>query len=233
MTCFSTEAWLTNRLCGDAEVGPALGHRREHFPLAARQQRRSGSPRVWRPSIRATTSGSSARAARGDPADRVDERGDVADPFLEQVAHALGSLADELHDVGGLAELRQDEHAGPGPAAAQLERGLQAVVLAARWHLHVGDDDVGTVGRARGAAGRRRRRTRPTTSSPASTRIRAMPSRSSTSSSPRVTRSAAAVRTHIVGTAGEPVRRPCENGPRARAGLRSRRRSPIQPMPSA
>ena len=70
---------------------------------------------------------------------------DVADALLEQVADALGPIADELEREAGLAELREDHDAGLGQPASQLDGGDQAVVLAPRRHLDVDDRDVGPV----------------------------------------------------------------------------------------
>ena len=130
--------------------------------------RSSGPVARRRPSIRPTTSGSSALPPAATRADRVDEALDVTDALLEQVPDSLGALADQLERVVLLVELREDEHAGLGPLPSQLDRRPQAVVAVAWRHLDVRDHD--TSGRCASpcAGGRRRRRPERPTSNPAS-----------------------------------------------------------------
>ena len=90
------------------------------------------------------------RAPVGDAVHGVDEDRDVADALLEQVADALGVVADQVDGVGLLEVLREHEHAGLGERVAQLDRRAQAVVLVGRRHLDVDDGDVGAM-RARAA----------------------------------------------------------------------------------
>ena len=84
----------------------------------------SGSSGAATPEHPADHLGVERAAAGRDAGDGVEERADVADAFLEQVADALGALADELEREGGLAELREDEHAGAraGADAARWRR---------------------------------------------------------------------------------------------------------------
>ena len=69
---------------------------------------------VWTPEHPADHLGVECAAAGRDACDGVQEGRDVADAFFEQVADALGALADEVEREGGLAELREDHHAGLG-----------------------------------------------------------------------------------------------------------------------
>ena len=129
---------------GDAEVGLALRHRGEHIALARRQVvERAAAPSSQHP---ADDLGIERAAARRHPLDGVRERRDVADALLEQVADALGTVADQVERVGLLVELRQHEHADGRKPPPQLHRGYEPVVLASRRHLHVDHHDVGPVG---------------------------------------------------------------------------------------
>ena len=143
VTCFSTAASLTNSVCAMPTVRLALGHRGEHGVFAGLSACSGRPGRVARAS--ADHLGVERAAAGRDARDGVQERLDVADAFLEQVADPLGALADELEREGGLAELREDEHAGLGQAPTQLDGGDQAVVLAPGRHPDVDDRHVGAV----------------------------------------------------------------------------------------
>ena len=129
---------------GDADVRFALGHRGEHLAFA------------WGEVTELTGAAATAEhptddlgvqraAARGNTVYGVDERGDVSDALFEEVADAFGAVSDEVQRVGLLVVLREHEHAHVGKPAAQLGGGDQPVVLVPRRHLHVDDDDVGTV----------------------------------------------------------------------------------------
>ena len=85
------------------------------------------------------------RAAARDAPDRVGEQRQIADAVLEQVADAVGAVADEVERVAVLEELRQDDHADLGLRGADLDGGAQPVVGRVGRHLDVGDDDVGLV----------------------------------------------------------------------------------------
>jgi hypothetical protein len=41
--------------------------------------------------------------------------------------------------------LGEDEHAGPGESAPELERGTEPVIPTVRWHLNVDHRDIGPV----------------------------------------------------------------------------------------
>jgi hypothetical protein len=75
----------------------------------------------------------------GDPGHGVDERVDVADPLLEQVADALRPVADDVERILLLEILRQDEHARLRALSAQLDGGSQPVVAVSGGHLDVDD----------------------------------------------------------------------------------------------
>ena len=128
----------------DAAVRLALRHRREHVALARTQPvdraLRHAPPQHPPDDLRIERA-----AAGGHAADRLDEGLDVADALLEQVADTLGAVADEVDGVALLVELREHQHADLGVARAELERGAQAVVLAARRHPHIHHRDIGTM----------------------------------------------------------------------------------------
>jgi hypothetical protein len=128
---------------GDAVVRLSLGHLREHVALTRRQavQRTTAPASQHAPHHDRVERG----AALGDALDRIDERRDVADALLEQVADAVRVLADQIERERLLEELRQDQDPRLVGPAAQLERRAQPVVLPARRHLHVDDRDVGPV----------------------------------------------------------------------------------------
>jgi len=85
------------------------------------------------------------RAALGYPSHGVDEVLDVADAVLEEVAHPLRALGDEI-ERGALRDvLGEHDHGDVGKARANLKCGPQAVVGVGRGHAHVGDDDVGAM----------------------------------------------------------------------------------------
>jgi hypothetical protein len=130
---------------GHADVRLAFGHRRQHGPLPGREVAQWVVPPVaaqHAPDDRGVQRGAPGR----HPPDRADERLDVPDALLEQVADAFGAVADEVEGVRLLVELREDQDAERGLAAAQLQGRDQAVVVPVRGHLHVHDRDVRAVG---------------------------------------------------------------------------------------
>src|SRR4051794_32067001 len=66
--------------------------------------------------------------AGGHPPDGVGELVGVRDAVLEEIADALGGLGDQVHGVGRLEVLREDEDRGARVSRADLERGAQALV---------------------------------------------------------------------------------------------------------
>ncbi len=64
---------------------------------------------------------------------------------LEEVAHALGIVGDELDGVALLDELREHQQPHVGQLPPDHERGAHAVVGVIRRHLHIDDRDVGAV----------------------------------------------------------------------------------------
>jgi signal transduction histidine kinase len=134
---------------GDTDVRLAFGHHREHGPLTGGQVTKRVVVAVapqHPPDDRGIQRGTPGR----DPLDRADERIDVPDALLEQVAHAFGVVTDEVQGVGLLVELRKNQDAEGWLAAAQLHRRDQAVVVTVRRHLDVHDDDVRAVGQCLG-----------------------------------------------------------------------------------
>jgi hypothetical protein len=143
VTCFSTVAPLTT----SASAMPWLD-----FPSAMRvRTSRSRGVRSssglflrLRPSMRATTSGSSAEPPAATR-HRIGEGPDVAHPVLQQVPDARGVVADQVEGVALVEELRQDEDAHVRVIAPDRHGGAQAVVGVVGGHLDVDDRDVGAM----------------------------------------------------------------------------------------
>jgi hypothetical protein len=130
---------------GDALVRAALGHQPQHLALARRQSLQRIVAALAAEHVR-DDGGVEHRSARGDPADRVGEQGEVGHAVLEQVADALGAVADQVDRVALLRVLAEHEHADLGVLGADLERRPQPVVGVVGRHLDVDDRDVGRVG---------------------------------------------------------------------------------------
>ena len=99
-----------------------------------------------RPSIRATTSGSTALPPSATRVCGVDELLHPADALLEQVPDALGAVGQQVRGVALLVVLREDEHARLRPLPAYLDGGPQAVVAVAGRHVDVGHEQVRAMG---------------------------------------------------------------------------------------
>ena len=125
VTCFSTARSGDHEPLGDRLVRAALGHQLEHLALARRQLLERIVAAAPADELR-DDGRVERRAALGDAAHRRGELVHVGDAVLQQVADALGALAEQLHRVGRLDVLRQDEHArsrasargSPSPRAA-------------------------------------------------------------------------------------------------------------------
>ena len=128
------------------------------------------------------------RATVGDARQRVEERPDVADALLQQIADPRRVLADQLAGVGRLDVLGQHEHPELGLAAARLDRRPQPLVAERRRQAHVHDREVRLVPGDRPAAGPGASSTWATTSIPFSRSSATSPSRSSARSSAITTR---------------------------------------------
>src|SRR6185369_2108995 len=128
-------------LAGDAGVGAALGHEREHFTLPGGQRLKrvvavpGGDEFLDETGI---DDGASAR----DPPERVDELVYVGDAILEEVADALPA-GEQLHRVLDLGMGRQDEDARLRELGPDNPRCLQALGRVARRHPDIDDSQVG------------------------------------------------------------------------------------------
>ena len=129
---------------GDALVRAPLGHQLEHLALARRELVERVVAAAAAEHVRDDRR-VEHRAAGGDAPDRVGEQREVGHAVLEQVADALGAVADQVDRVALLGVLREHEHADVGLARADLERRPQAVVGVVGRHLDVDDRDVGLV----------------------------------------------------------------------------------------
>ena len=137
---------LGHGLLGDVEGGrdrgvrPALGHQRQHLPLAGGEpvQRLVALPGHHR----GDHLGVEHRAALQHPAYAVDELAHVGDPVLEQVADRTLAAGQQLAGVELLDVLRQHQHREPGPLRAHGDRGAQPLVGERRRHPYVEDRAV-------------------------------------------------------------------------------------------
>ena len=131
-------------MLGDAGVGAALGHGREHLALARRQHREA----VVAPALDHQLGhdlGIERRATTGDAAQRIGELAHVGHAVLEQVADAAGPVGQQLAGVLRLHVLAQHQHRRARHQAARLDGRAQALVTLGRRHAHVDDRDVGPV----------------------------------------------------------------------------------------
>ncbi len=126
---------------GDALVGPSLGHQLEHLALAWREPVQRVVAALAAEHVR-DDGGIEHRAARRDPPHRVGEQREVGDAVLEQVADALGVVADQVDRVALLRVLAEHQHADLGVAFADLQCRPQPVVGVVRRHLDVHDRHV-------------------------------------------------------------------------------------------
>ena len=122
-----------------------------------------------------------------DAAQRVDEDRDVEDALLQEVSDLLGMLLEEPQRVARLHVLRQDEHGDAGWSARMRSAATRPSSVC------VGGILMSTIaasgfGYATCRISARRHRPAPTTSRPASSRTRTMPSRVSIVSSATTTR---------------------------------------------
>ncbi len=144
VTCFSTARGVTTSFVGDRAVGAALGHQPQHLALARRELRQRVVAAAAAHQLRDDRR-IERRAALGDAAHGGGELVDVRDAVLEQVAHALGRVLQQLERVGRLDVLREDEHADGRPLGADRLRRNQALVRVRRRHADVDHCDVGLV----------------------------------------------------------------------------------------
>ena len=87
--------------------------------------------------------GSSAEPPVRDSTDRGDELLHVADPVLQQIADALGRIGEERQRKPDLHVLGENEDSHRRMSLADLERGLEALVVVRRRQSNVDDRHVG------------------------------------------------------------------------------------------
>ena len=109
---------------GDGRVGVPLGHEAQHLALAGGEAVERVRPVDQLCDDLRVHHG----AAGGDPADRVDELADLADPVLEQVADRAGPVGEQVPGVEPLHVLRQHQHRQAGHGAAGRDGGAEALV---------------------------------------------------------------------------------------------------------
>ena len=131
---------------GDRGVGLALRHQPEHLVLARGER---GERPVVAVAARLHELGDDLAVERGpagrDPAQRVEEGGDVADALLEQIADPALAGGQQLARVDRLDVLGEDQDADVGVALARLDRRAHALVGERGREAHVDDREVGLV----------------------------------------------------------------------------------------
>jgi hypothetical protein len=125
----------------DRLVRPAFGHELEYLALARRQ--------IFQWVVRAPPADQlrddgriERRPALTDATDGSGELLHVRHAVLEQIADTLGVLAEQLHRIGRLDVLREDEYAAVRPALPDLLGGTQSLVGLRRRHPDVDQGDV-------------------------------------------------------------------------------------------
>ena len=127
-------------LPGDARVGGALGHQREHLPLPLRQHVERILPPPG-PDQLLHQGGVHDRGAGGDPAHRLDEVRHVGHPALQQVAHPLPARQ-QLHRLVHLDVRGQHDDRGGGQFVADHPGRLQSLGRVSGRHPDVDDSQV-------------------------------------------------------------------------------------------
>ena len=168
LVCLLTAFSVTNSRAGDRGVRPALGHQRRAPRVLAGVSRSSGSSCAAPGQQRGHHLGVEHGAAVRHPPHGVDERGDVGDPVLEQIADGALAALEQLAGVELLDVLRQHQDREARPHPARLDRRPQPLVGEGRRHPDVDDGDLGglVAQRARRSDGRCRRRPRPRSRAP-------------------------------------------------------------------
>ena len=148
-TCFSTAPSLTT----SSRAIAVLDRPSAISASTSRSRGVSGAERVLRPGAGRAAGPpppGRARAAVGDPVQRLQEVGDVGHPVLEQVADRARPVGQQVVGVRDLDVLRQHQHRRARAGGADRDRGPQALVGVRRRHPYVDDADVGPVGRGGG-----------------------------------------------------------------------------------
>ena len=114
-------------LAGDGRVAATLGHERQHVALTIGEVVEPDLAGAERRKSSDTIDGSTTNSPARHPAHGVDQLAGMADAVLEQVADAAGSVGHQLQRVVQLEVLREQQHAGAGPAGADLTLGLDAL----------------------------------------------------------------------------------------------------------
>lgn len=92
------------------------------------------------------------RVAAGHPPDRVDKRGDVGDPVLQQISHArVPGRVQQLGGVGQLDVLADHKDPEPGPGRAQRDGRAESLVGEVGRHPDIGEHQIRLVRRNRRA----------------------------------------------------------------------------------
>src|ERR1022692_4509124 len=144
VTCFSTARSVITSSAAIAWLDrpSAINARTSRSRRVSSSRRPAARPR---PSICETTSGVERRAASGHATDRVNEPLHVRNPLLEEIANALGALAEQFNCVLLLHVTGENDHRSVRQLAADRQRGPQSLI-GMRWgHSDVDDRDIGLV----------------------------------------------------------------------------------------
>src|SRR3954451_487404 len=128
----------------DRPVRAAFGDQLEHLVLARRQRSQRAVVSGVRQQRRHHL-GIEGGAAAGHPSQRAGEVRRVRHAVLEQIAEALRRLGQQLRGDADLHVLREQHDAHVRMAAADLVRGLDALVGLRRRHADVDDGHIGLV----------------------------------------------------------------------------------------
>ena len=141
-TCDSTVRGTDKESLLIGAVGHAFSHQRQHADLPFAQPRQ----RIDTPGPiheRLDDLGIDRRSPRRHPAQGGRESVDCGDPFLQQIAHPGGIIAQQAHGVLSLDVLAQHHDPDVGEERANLQRRLQAVQAHVGRHPDVGHHHIG------------------------------------------------------------------------------------------
>lgn len=128
----------------DSSVRSALGHEGQDLALARCEI--AELPRDARSRDQALDDlGVERRPPERDTAHGAREQRQIPDPILQQVANALGAVADEFERISGFQVLREDHDADFGTIHPYFSCRAQAIVGVPGRHLNIRHNHVGLV----------------------------------------------------------------------------------------
>ncbi len=129
---------------GDGTVAQPLGHQGQHLPLPRTEPLQPGVLAGAGEQLGHDLGVDGGTAAR-DPAERVHELLDPADPLLEQVAEPVDATGQQVGGEGLLHVGGQHQNGEPGAPPPRLDGRPDPFVGVGGRHAHVQDGDVGLV----------------------------------------------------------------------------------------